>query len=52
MVIEAKRNGYYEYPRKSSEGELARKFGLNKSTTVEHLRKAENRMLDQILAGH
>lgn len=52
MAIETKRNGYYEYTRKISAGELAGRLELNKAAAVEHLRKAENRVLDWILAGY
>ncbi|HEY3421498.1 MAG TPA: helix-turn-helix domain-containing protein [Methanomassiliicoccales archaeon] len=52
LLLEAKRLGYYNYPRSISAGDLAKAVGLSRSTVVEHLRKAENRLLDQVLEGH
>ena len=37
--------GYYCWPRKISAEKLAHKLKLNKSTVIEHLRKAENKMM-------
>ena len=51
LLMAAKRWGYYEYPRRLSAGELAERVGLSKATLVEHLRKAEVRMMETILAG-
>lgn len=39
--------GYYEWPRESSATELAAKFGVNKATFLEHLRKAEAKLLGE-----
>jgi predicted DNA binding protein len=52
ILITAKQRGYYEYPRKISTGVLSEHVGLSKATTVEHLRKAENRLMSQLLVGY
>lgn len=40
------RSGYYEWPRETSATELAGEFGVDKATYLEHLRKAESKLLD------
>jgi len=52
IVVAAKRHGYYEYPRRIDAGELAEKVGVSKATVVEHLRKAEVRLMETLLAGY
>jgi predicted DNA binding protein len=51
-LITAHRYGYYEYPRRISGTKLAEKVDISKPTLVQHLRKAEGRLLDEILAGY
>jgi hypothetical protein len=40
-------SGYYEYPRRISATELADKLGYSKSTLIEYLRKAENKVIGE-----
>jgi len=42
----ARENGYYEWPRETSVKELADDLGVSKTTFLEHLRSAENCILD------
>ena len=43
--------GYYDVPRKISSYELARRLNVKNSTLVEHLRKAQRRLLSGIMSG-
>jgi hypothetical protein len=43
--------GYYDVPRRISSEDLARHLNADKSTIVEHLRKAERKLIDGIIAG-
>lgn len=52
VITAAKRKGYYDYPRQSSTNELADELGISRATTIEHLRKAEGRLMEEILAGY
>lgn len=40
--------GYYEYPRKISATDLAERLGYSKSTLIEYLRKAENKVFTEM----
>ncbi|MFC4357580.1 helix-turn-helix domain-containing protein [Halobium salinum] len=42
----ARKRGYYTWPREVSASELADDLGLSKATVLEHLRKAEAKLLD------
>lgn len=42
----AQKMGYYEWPRGCSTRELAADFDISKTTLLEHLRKAEAKLLD------
>ena len=52
VLLAAKRYGYYSVPRRITIGGLARKLGLSKATTAEHLQKAEKRIMEALLAGY
>lgn len=48
MVLKyAVSRGYYNWPRKISAQDLAKKLGLNKATLLEHLRKAEIKVMNR-----
>jgi hypothetical protein len=48
-LIAAYKYGYYDIPRRITSEELAKKLGLVNSTVVEHLRKAELRLIKQVI---
>jgi predicted DNA binding protein len=50
VLITAYKLGYYDAPKKIGSEELARKLNLVKSTFVAHRRKAERRLLSEILS--
>jgi hypothetical protein len=49
VLLMAYKLGYYDIPRKITSEELAKKLKLVDSTVVEHLRKAEQRLIKQII---
>jgi predicted DNA binding protein len=49
VLLAAYKYGYYDIPRKISSEDLAKKLGLVNSTVVEHLRKAELRLIRQVI---
>ncbi len=51
-MIAAYDHGYYDYPKKITGDELAKRVNISKGTLMEHLRKAEGRLLREILMGH
>ncbi len=52
IVLAAKKTGYYDYPRRVTSQDLAEQLGISKATLIEHLRKAEIRLLETLLAGY
>jgi hypothetical protein len=51
MLLTAYALGYYDVPRKISSDDLSKHLGVDKSTIVEHLRKAERKIIASIVAG-
>lgn len=49
VLVSAFRLGYYDIPRKLDTDKLADRLNLVNSTVVEHIRKAERRMLTEML---
>ena len=50
VLIAAYKLGYYDIPRRINSEKLAKKLSIGNSTLGEHLRKAERRLLINILA--
>jgi len=47
-VIElARQRGYYEWPRETNASDLAEELKISKTTLLEHLRKAESKIIGQ-----
>ena len=51
-MVAAYRHGYYDLPKGISSVRLSERVALSKPTTLEHLRKAERRLLAEIMAGY
>ena len=51
ILITAHKFGYYDYPKKINSVRLSEKINISKPTLVQHLRKAEGRILDEIMTG-
>jgi hypothetical protein len=49
VLITSYHMGYYDIPRRSTSLEVAKELGLADATIVEHLRKAEQRLLKHII---
>jgi len=47
-LITALDNGYYHMPREATAGEIAEKLGIPRTSYVDHLRKAENKLLQAV----
>jgi predicted DNA binding protein len=47
-LITALDNGYYRLPRSANAGEIAERMGLPRTSFVDHLRKAENKVLQAV----
>lgn len=51
MLLTAYALGYYDVPRRISSDDLSRHLSVDKSTIVEHLRKAERKLIGGIITG-
>jgi predicted DNA binding protein len=51
VMVAAFQNGYYDFPKKISSKRLCRKVGISKPTLLQHMRKAECRILREIMTG-
>jgi hypothetical protein len=47
-LITALDNGYYHMPRRATAGEIAEKLGVPRTSYVDHLRKAEDKLIQSI----
>lgn len=47
-LVAALDNGYYEIPRETTTAEVADELGIARRTFEEHLRRAENKLVDSI----
>ena len=51
VLVSAYRLGYYDEPRRISSQELARRMRIGSSTLVNHRRRAERRLLRELIEG-
>jgi hypothetical protein len=47
-LITALDNGYYRMPRRATAGDIAGRLGIPRTSYVDHLRKAENKVLQAV----
>jgi predicted DNA binding protein len=52
VMVTAFQNGYYDYPKKISSKQLCQKVNISKPTLLQHMRKAEGRILNELMMGH
>jgi predicted DNA binding protein len=52
ILITAHKFGYYNYPKKINSEKLSKKTNISKPTLLNHLRKAEGRIFDELLTGY
>jgi hypothetical protein len=49
ILRESYRRGYFDHPRRINAGELAEEMGMHKTTLLEHIHKAEKRLIGHLL---
>ncbi|MBI0583366.1 MAG: helix-turn-helix domain-containing protein [Methanomassiliicoccus sp.] len=52
VMVAAFKNGYYEYPKRISSKALSHKVNISKPTLLQHMRKAEGRILREVMTGY
>ena len=52
VLTAANEYGYYDYPKRINGEELSKKVNISKPVLLQHLRKAEGRLMGDIFAGH
>jgi predicted DNA binding protein len=52
VMVAAFQNGYYDFPKRISSKKLCQKVGISKPTLLQHMRKAEGRILKEIVTGY
>jgi len=48
-ILLAHKNGYYQFPRESTVKDIASKQKISRTTYQEHLRKAQNKMINHLI---
>jgi len=49
ILLESYRRGFFDHPRRINAGELAEEMGMHKTTLLEHIHKAEKRLIGHLL---
>ncbi len=49
VLIGAYKSGYFEYPRRANLKDIAKRFGIAKSTCLHHIRLSEQKILKRII---
>jgi predicted DNA binding protein len=49
ILLESYRRGFFDHPRRINASQLAERMGMHKTTLLEHIHKAEGRLIGHIL---